>query len=144
KWSLYASHPIPLPPLAEQRRIAEVLDRAEALRAKRRAALAKLDSLTQSIFLDLFGDPAVPLRKIGDLLRSGTLLLHKDGNHGSLYPRPDDFANEGIPFLMAKCISDDGRIDNALVERLREDKAAKLRIGWISKGDVLLAHNASV
>ena len=48
----------PLPPLAEQRRIAEVLDRAEALRAKRRAALAQLDSLTQSLFLDLFGDPA--------------------------------------------------------------------------------------
>ena len=46
---------IPLPPLAEQRRIAEVLDRAEALRAKRRAALAQLDSLTQSLFLDLFG-----------------------------------------------------------------------------------------
>ncbi len=49
---------IPLPPLAEQRRIAEVLDRAEALRAQRRAALAHLDSLTQSLFLDLFGDPA--------------------------------------------------------------------------------------
>lgn len=48
---------IPLPPLAEQRRIAEVLDRAEALRAKRRAVLAELDALTQSIFLDLFGDP---------------------------------------------------------------------------------------
>lgn len=48
---------IPLPPLVEQRRIAELLDRAEALRAKRRAALAQLDTLTQSIFLDLFGDP---------------------------------------------------------------------------------------
>jgi type I restriction enzyme S subunit len=47
-----------LPPLAEQRRIAGVLDREEALRAKRRAALAQLDSLTQSLFLDLFGDPA--------------------------------------------------------------------------------------
>ena len=54
---IFDSH-IPLPPLAEQRRIAEVLDRAEALRAKRRAALAQLDSLTQSLFLDLFGDPA--------------------------------------------------------------------------------------
>jgi type I restriction enzyme S subunit len=48
---------IPLPPLAEQRRIAEVLDRAEALRAKRRAALAQLDTLAQALFLDLFGDP---------------------------------------------------------------------------------------
>ena len=49
---------LPLPPLPEQRRIAEVLDRAEALRAKRRAAIAQLDTLTQSIFFDMFGDPA--------------------------------------------------------------------------------------
>jgi type I restriction enzyme S subunit len=49
---------VPVPSLAEQRQIAEVLDRAEALRAKRRSALAQLDTLTQSIFLDLFGDPA--------------------------------------------------------------------------------------
>ena len=54
---------IPELPLAEQRRIAEVLDRAEALRAKRRAALAQLDSLTQSLFLDLFGDPVINSKK---------------------------------------------------------------------------------
>ena len=52
-----------LPPLAEQRRIAEVLDRAKALRAKRLAALAELDFLTQSLFLDLFGDPVTNPRK---------------------------------------------------------------------------------
>ncbi len=64
---------IPLPPLAEQRRIAEVLGRAEALRAKRRAALAQLDVLTQSLFLDLFGDPLTnpkgwPRVEFGELL----------------------------------------------------------------------------
>jgi type I restriction enzyme S subunit len=48
---------IPTFPLSEQKRIAEILDRAEALRAKRRAALALLDELTQSIFVDMFGDP---------------------------------------------------------------------------------------
>jgi len=53
---------IRLPPLAEQQRIAAVLDKAEALRANRRAALAKLDTLTQSIFLDLFGDPTANSR----------------------------------------------------------------------------------
>ena len=50
---------VSFPPLDEQKRIAEVLDRAEALRARRRAALALLDELTQSIFLDMFGDPVV-------------------------------------------------------------------------------------
>ena len=50
--------PVPLPPLPEQRRITEILDKADALRAKRREALAELDTLTQSIFLDMFGDPA--------------------------------------------------------------------------------------
>jgi type I restriction enzyme S subunit len=59
-------------PLPEQRRIAEVLDRAEALRAKRRAALAQLDTLTQSIFLDMFGDPTTnpkgwPTKSISDV-----------------------------------------------------------------------------
>lgn len=48
---------IPLPPIEEQRRIAAVLDAADALRAKRRQALSKLDTLTQAIFIDMFGDP---------------------------------------------------------------------------------------
>ena len=47
---------IDLPPIADQRRIAAILDQADALRAKRREALAQLDSLTQSIFIEMFGD----------------------------------------------------------------------------------------
>ncbi|MGI5992875.1 MAG: restriction endonuclease subunit S [Methanosarcina sp.] len=50
---------IPVPPLEEQKRIADILDRAEALRAKRRAALDLLDELTQSIFIEMFGDPVI-------------------------------------------------------------------------------------
>lgn len=48
---------IPLPPLAEQKRIAAILDKADELQAKRRAAITHLHSLTQAIFLDMFGDP---------------------------------------------------------------------------------------
>lgn len=68
---------VPVPPLSEQRRIAEVLDSAEILRAKRLAALTGLDTLTKSIFLDLFGDPATnprewPSVSLGSLLKSVT------------------------------------------------------------------------
>lgn len=47
---------VPVPPLPDQRRIAAILDQADALRAKRREALAQLDNLTQSIFIEMFGD----------------------------------------------------------------------------------------
>lgn len=47
---------VPLPPLAEQQRIARVLDLAEGTRAKRRTALVQLDSLIHSLFRDMFGD----------------------------------------------------------------------------------------
>ncbi|MDB3957655.1 restriction endonuclease subunit S [Opitutales bacterium] len=63
---------IPLPPLDEQKRIAGILDTADALRAKRRESLAKLDDLLQSTFLDMFGDPVTnpkgwETQKIGNL-----------------------------------------------------------------------------
>jgi type I restriction enzyme S subunit len=48
---------LPLPPLAEQKRIAAILNTADDLRTKRRESLAQLDTLLQSTFLDLFGDP---------------------------------------------------------------------------------------
>jgi type I restriction enzyme, S subunit len=47
---------LPLPPFDEQRRIAAILDAAATLRAKRRAAIAKIDILVQSIFIEMFGD----------------------------------------------------------------------------------------
>lgn len=54
--SKLASLKIPLPPLDEQKRIAAVLDRADALREKRRRTLGRLDALLQSVFLEMFGN----------------------------------------------------------------------------------------
>lgn len=72
---------IPVPKLAEQRRIAGILDQADTLRAKRRQILTHLDTLTQSIFHDMFGHYDInsgrsEILPLGDLisLKSGAFL----------------------------------------------------------------------
>ncbi len=74
---------IPLPPLTEQQRIAAILDQADALRAKRRAALAKLDTLLQATFLDMFGDPVSNPMGWEELKLSETSEKFSDGPFGS-------------------------------------------------------------
>ncbi|MEU0061750.1 restriction endonuclease subunit S [Streptomyces albidoflavus] len=63
---------MPLPPVEMQRRIVQVLDCVDSLRDKRRQAVALLDELTQSIFLDMFGDPVsnpleLPMSTLGGI-----------------------------------------------------------------------------
>jgi type I restriction enzyme S subunit len=85
---------VPLPLLSEQRRVVECIDRADALRTRRRAVLAKLEHLTQSIFLDMFGDPAsnplgirkMPLGEIADISTGGTPSRSVDGFYGGDVP----------------------------------------------------------
>ncbi|MBD0824428.1 restriction endonuclease subunit S [Aestuariibaculum marinum] len=55
---------IPLPDLATQKRIAQILDDAAALRDKTKQLLEEYDKLAQSIFLDMFGDPVTNPRNL--------------------------------------------------------------------------------
>ncbi|UXI51062.1 MULTISPECIES: restriction endonuclease subunit S [Acinetobacter] len=55
--SRFSDLEIKYPPLAEQRRIASILDQADELRQKRQQAIEKLDQLLQATFIDMFGDP---------------------------------------------------------------------------------------
>lgn len=80
-----ASFQIPLPPLAEQERIAGILDAADALRAKRREALAQLDTLIQSTFLDMFGDPVT--NPMGWEVKPLKKLLGEKSINGAYYPK---------------------------------------------------------
>ena len=61
-----ASTKIPLPPLDEQRRIAAILDKADEVRSKRQAALETLETLSQAIFIEMFGDPTLPSYPLRD------------------------------------------------------------------------------
>lgn len=83
---------IPLPPIPEQIRIAAILDQADALRFKRVETLAQLDSLTQAIFIEMFGDPATnpkkfPKRKLGEIIKF----------EGGSQPPASTFTNEETP-----------------------------------------------
>ena len=133
-----ASLEIPLPALPEQKRIAGILDAADALRAKRREALAQLDTLLQSTFLDMFGDPvksgwtmatvdAVASRQSGAIRTGpfGSQLLHSE------------FVDEGIRVL---------GIDNAVANEFRKgeprfitaQKYKQLRRYTVRPRDVLI------
>ena len=107
---------IPLPPLAEQKRIADILDAADALRTKGREVLAQLDTLLQSTFLDMFGDPVVnPMGFPRETLRSAfeftTGKLNANAAvEGGKYPfftcaretsAIDDYAFDGEALLLA-------------------------------------------
>lgn len=56
--------PVPLPSLTEQRRIADILDKADAIRRKRKEAMALTDELLRSTFLEMFGDPVTNPKKL--------------------------------------------------------------------------------
>jgi type I restriction enzyme S subunit len=78
-------------------RIAAILDKADALRSKRKRAMSLLDSLTQSIFLEMFGDPISnpkkwPRIKLGDIIHKAS-----DGPHVS-----PNYSESGIPFLSTR------------------------------------------
>lgn len=62
---------IPFPPLEEQKRIAAILDKADAIRRKRQEAIKLTDEFLRAVFLDMFGDPVTnpkgwQLKKWGD------------------------------------------------------------------------------
>ena len=93
---------IPVPPLDEQRRIAAILDKADALRRKRKRAIELLDSLTQSIFLEMFGDPAENPRgfergAIGDLLEETQYGTSAKAGEAGAFPilRMGNLTNDG-------------------------------------------------
>ena len=90
---------IPLPNLATQQRIAAILDQADAIIQNNRAIVQKYDALTQSLFLDMFGDP-VKNEKGWEIRKMEEISLKiTDGTHQS--PK---FLKEGIPFLLVSNI----------------------------------------
>ena len=127
---------VPLPPLPEQRRIAAILDQAEAMRTKRRAALAKLDRLAQSIFIEMFGDPlsnpkGFPQMKLAQVSQ------FENGDRSSNYPSGDEVISEGVLFLSTKNLVEK-KLDLAKANYISENKFQSLTRGKARNGDLLI------
>lgn len=113
---------IPLPPISEQRRIVVILDKADALRAKRREAIAKLDQLLQSVFLEMFGDPVANLR---GWPQEELLALGKVQTGGTPPSSEDDMFDGPVPFVTP---GDLGYLITSVRRSLTIDGASKSRI----------------
>jgi len=90
---------ISLPPLAEQQRIAELLDTADRILKLREQAIAKLDALAQSVFVDMFGD-TTKNQKNWKIEKLSSLIKENDKiNYGVIQPG-SDYQN-GVPLVRA-------------------------------------------
>ncbi|MDY0362994.1 MAG: restriction endonuclease subunit S [Desulforegulaceae bacterium] len=95
----FENHLIPLPPLETQKKIVNILDKAQELINKRKQQIDLMDSLVQSLFYDMFGDlqfnhKKIPLKPLETLTSKIT-----DGVH-----QKPTYYNVGIPFISVKDI----------------------------------------
>ena len=132
---------LPLPPLAEQKRIAGTLDAADALRAKRREALGQLDTLLQSTFLDMFGDPVT--NPMGWEMRSlGGLSVEKPNN--GVFRRNHEYSESlvsGLPVVWVVELFRGNRIDVSESRRLEATPAEIHKYGLLP-GDLLFCRSS--
>ncbi|WP_210464387.1 restriction endonuclease subunit S [Vibrio crassostreae] len=123
---------IPLPPLAEQKRIAAILDKADTIRQKRKQAIDLADEFLRSVFLDMFGDP-VSNPKGWEVFELKDSIVHANNglsrrrkteeNIGQIVLRLQDVHYDGIRFTKEL-----NRIE------LEENEKAKFEL---AKGDLL-------
>ena len=133
---------VPLPSLAEQRRIVEILDRADDLRRLRAEADARANCILPSLFVRMFGDPATnsmhwPIKRIGEVcdIVSGAT------------PRTErpEFWGGGIPWATPKDLSElDGWSLDRTARTLTGEGLASCSAAVIPEGSVLLSSRAPI
>jgi type I restriction enzyme S subunit len=95
---------VPVPPLSEQKRIAAILDKADAIRRKRRQVIQLADDFLRAVFLDMFGDP-VANPKGWSFVELSTLVDPGDKlNYGVVQPGDDE--EGGVPLVRSGDLSD--------------------------------------
>lgn len=128
----YLKLPIPVPPLDEQQRIVAELDLLTEVIDKRRMQLKELDTLAQSIFYDMFGDP-IENEKGWGVKRLGEACDVRDGTHDS--PK---YVENGYPLVTSKNVVE-GTISFQDVNYIcQEDYDAISKRSRVDDGDIIM------
>ena len=129
--SKYTNIEIPLPPIEEQKRIADILDKASSLIDLRKQQLEKMDLLIKSKFIDMFGDPVInpkgwDMKRISDVC----IINPRKTELGSI---PDDLE---VSFIPMASVSEKGDIRTNEIKKYSEVKTG---FTYFHEGDVLFA-----
>jgi type I restriction enzyme S subunit len=128
KW--VSEYEIPLPPLPQQQKIANILDAADALRQNDKALIAKYDELTQALFLDMFGDPVS--NPMGwEMVTIRDLII--EAKYGTSSKASDIGA---LPYLRMNNITYDGYMDLRNLKYIDVSNDEKTKY-LVKKGDII-------
>jgi type I restriction enzyme S subunit len=125
---------IPLPPLDQQKKIAAILDAADAYRQKTKALITKYEELTQSLFLDMFGDPVINTKKWG-IKKLEEVAKITSGITKGRKVRQDEFIGE-LPYMRVANVQD-GFLELSEIKTIPAYKSDLNRFK-LSVGDVLM------
>ena len=126
-----------LPLLDEQRRVAAILDRADALRRMRQITIDRINALKLAMFEREFGDLTTwPQRQIGEIC---------DVKGGKRLPKGDEYSGVPTQFRYVR-VSDikDGEIDESGLLFLKPETQKKIRRYTVSAGDIVISIAGSI
>jgi len=131
---------IPLPPLAEQQRIAAILDKAEEIRRKREQAIAKLDDLAHSTFVEMFGDGYT--NKTWEYKRLGNCCTVKGGKR---LPKSEDYSSKPTKHRYIRVTNiKKGIVDEANLLYLSDETFKRISRYIVNDGDVIISIAGSI
>jgi len=125
---------IPLPPLPQQKKIAAILDAADAYRQKSKALIGKYEELSQSLFLDMFGDPVLN-EKGWEVLKLENV-TSKIGSGATPRGGKEAYKAEGISLIRSLNVHDN-KFKYKNLAFINEEQAYKLKNVIVEEEDVL-------
>ena len=139
--SVVKDYNIPVPSLSEQQSIVAELDKINELISLKKAQLSDLDSLAQSIFYDMFGDP-IENEKGWKVKKLGEISSVKTGPFGSMLHK-EDYISNGIPLVNPIHVKD-YRVIADMNFTISEEKARELNAYILRKNDVIFARRGDI